>query len=77
MQNIAFAVKVRVDGTRGKPRFFNNVAHGGVAVPLGGKTREGGVDNLASTCLFGGFGQTWHASRVYRAVRGVYLQAEW
>ena len=36
-----------------------------MGVPLGGKTREGGVDNLASTCLFSGFGQTWHALRLY------------
>ena len=65
VKNVAFAAEVRVNGTRGEPGFFDNVRHGGMGVPLGGKTREGGVDNLASTCLFSGFGQTWHALRLY------------
>ena len=65
VKDVAFTAEVRVNGTRGEPGFFDDIRHGGVGVPLGGKTREGGVDNLASTCLFSGFGQTWHALRLY------------
>ena len=37
VKNVAFAAEVRVNGTRGKSGFSDDVRHGGVSVPLGGK----------------------------------------